>query len=313
MIHSKYLHNFDLETLHTFLVVIEQRSFSSAAEILHKTPSAISYRIKCLEDSLGVRLVDRTTHSVNPTKSGEYLLSKTHYILNWHKNIPKKLKEIEDGMEPYFNLVINNLLYDATEFSLFLHHLHERFPGTEFKIKKAVYMGVWDFMLHENGHAAIGAPSFHPIDDNYQTYPLGLIQWVMVCGLSHPLAQCKKCITIDQIKTYPVVNIEDTSSHISKRFAWRLPGQREMIVPDLDMKIQCHINGLGIGFLPSHLAYQYIDQNLLVPIQPNEDLRPPSPMSFVRKAGDDGIIGNYIETLFLEKHEWIQPFLKWIS
>ena len=41
--------NLDLETLHTFLIVVEQRSLSAAAAILYKTPSAVSYRIKNLE------------------------------------------------------------------------------------------------------------------------------------------------------------------------------------------------------------------------------------------------------------------------
>lgn len=40
---------FDQETLRTFIRVAETRSFSKAAEYLHKTPAAISYRIKTLK------------------------------------------------------------------------------------------------------------------------------------------------------------------------------------------------------------------------------------------------------------------------
>ena len=101
------------EELHTFVVVAQLRSFSAAAEVLHKTTSAISYRIKILEDRLGVALVERTTRSVSLTPSGEMLLEKASQMLEWQQSIPEELKQIRDGIEPHFTLVVNNLLYDA--------------------------------------------------------------------------------------------------------------------------------------------------------------------------------------------------------
>jgi DNA-binding transcriptional LysR family regulator len=54
-----------------FVAVVERGSFSSAAEKLGMTKSAVSKRISVLEDNLGVRLFNRTTRSIALTEAGE--------------------------------------------------------------------------------------------------------------------------------------------------------------------------------------------------------------------------------------------------
>lgn len=59
-----------------FLVVAEERSFTRAGKRLGVSPSAMSHAMRGLEESLGVRLLSRTTRSVAPTDAGEQLLSR---------------------------------------------------------------------------------------------------------------------------------------------------------------------------------------------------------------------------------------------
>jgi DNA-binding transcriptional LysR family regulator len=63
----------DLWQLHIFCKVIEQRSFSKAAQIVYLSQPTISSHIKDLEDHFGTRLVDRLSREVIPTKAGELL------------------------------------------------------------------------------------------------------------------------------------------------------------------------------------------------------------------------------------------------
>jgi len=55
--------------------VARERSFTRAAAQIGVSPSALSHRIRALEERLGVRLLTRTTRSVAPTDAGERLLS----------------------------------------------------------------------------------------------------------------------------------------------------------------------------------------------------------------------------------------------
>lgn len=63
----------DLNSLATFALVAEERSFRAAANRLGVTRSAVSQAIRKLEENVGIALVQRTTRSVSLTEAGERL------------------------------------------------------------------------------------------------------------------------------------------------------------------------------------------------------------------------------------------------
>jgi DNA-binding transcriptional LysR family regulator len=65
-----------LGALSTFLTVAEERSFTRAAKCLGVSPSAISHSMRELEESIGVRLLSRTTRSVALTDAGAQLRAR---------------------------------------------------------------------------------------------------------------------------------------------------------------------------------------------------------------------------------------------
>lgn len=65
-----------LTDLEAFEVVAAERSFRRAADLLGVSRSALSHRMRKLEEQLGVRLLNRTTRSVSPTDVGERLLAR---------------------------------------------------------------------------------------------------------------------------------------------------------------------------------------------------------------------------------------------
>ncbi|WP_349436679.1 LysR family transcriptional regulator [Pararhizobium sp. A13] len=65
-----------LAQLAVLSTVAAHRSFRAAAKELGVAPSAVSHAISTLEESLGVRLLARTTRSVAPTEEGTVLLER---------------------------------------------------------------------------------------------------------------------------------------------------------------------------------------------------------------------------------------------
>ncbi|MCX7139853.1 MAG: HTH-type transcriptional activator AllS [Proteobacteria bacterium] len=296
----------DAEALHTFVTVAQLRSFSAAAEVLHKTTSAISYRIKALEDSVGTPLFLRTTRSVTLTPSGEVLLEKASQFFEWLQMLPEELKQVSDGIEPHFTLVVNNLLYDAAAITALLAHLVERFPHAAFEVRRAVYMGVWDEMINNGGQMALGVPGFHTINDDFATEPLGVVNWVFVVAPGHPLASAPEPLSNDMLRRYPAVNVQDTSHRLSKRTAWRLSGQKEFLVPDLDAKIACHTQGLAIGFLPRPMARGLTQLQQLVERSVAAG-RSPSPLALAWRRQGAGKIVLHLRELFVQRDALVLP------
>ena len=69
------------DVLRTFVAIAETGNFSTAAEAVFRTPSAVSMQIKKLEEQLGTVLFLRDARSVTLTAGGETLLSYARHML----------------------------------------------------------------------------------------------------------------------------------------------------------------------------------------------------------------------------------------
>ncbi|EBL0738386.1 HTH-type transcriptional regulator HdfR [Salmonella enterica] len=72
----------DTELLKTFLEVSRTRHFGRAAEALYLTQSAVSFRIRQLENQLGVNLFTRHRNNIRLTTAGEKLLPYAKTLMN---------------------------------------------------------------------------------------------------------------------------------------------------------------------------------------------------------------------------------------
>jgi DNA-binding transcriptional LysR family regulator len=80
-----------IEGLIAFVSVIDNGSFSAAADRLGQTPSGISRAISRLEAQLGTTLITRTTRRLDLTEEGSWLLPRAQSIL-------AQLQETEEHM-----------------------------------------------------------------------------------------------------------------------------------------------------------------------------------------------------------------------
>ncbi len=71
----------DIDLLKTFIEVVRTRHFGRAAENLYITQSAVSFRIRQLEQTLGVNLFLRQRNNIQLTAAGERLLPHAQMIV----------------------------------------------------------------------------------------------------------------------------------------------------------------------------------------------------------------------------------------
>ncbi len=83
----------DLDSLRCFDAVATTLRFRSAAARVHLSPGAFSDRIGRLEDSLGARLLRRTTRQVTLTEAGQRLLPVARRILQLVDHMPGTASE----------------------------------------------------------------------------------------------------------------------------------------------------------------------------------------------------------------------------
>jgi DNA-binding transcriptional LysR family regulator len=75
------LHPATLTCLQVFNAIVEEESFSRASNRLGLTQSAVSHRLKQLEDITGVTLINRTTRYMKVTDTGQRLYNQSRLTL----------------------------------------------------------------------------------------------------------------------------------------------------------------------------------------------------------------------------------------
>ncbi|MEH6557331.1 MAG: LysR family transcriptional regulator [Oceanicoccus sp.] len=105
----------EFRQIKTFVALVESRSISKAAEKMDIAVSAVSRRLKELESSLGVQLVQRTTRKMHITEAGE----------KFYRRCGRLLDDFEEAKQEASNTAttLSGTLKIATPLSFGVAHL----------------------------------------------------------------------------------------------------------------------------------------------------------------------------------------------
>jgi DNA-binding transcriptional LysR family regulator len=81
----------DLDLMRCFVTVVESDGFTQASKRLHLTQSAITLKIKRLEDLLQLRLFQRTTKPLRLTQEGEVVLGYAYRLLDLNREMIQRV------------------------------------------------------------------------------------------------------------------------------------------------------------------------------------------------------------------------------
>jgi len=85
----------DIESLRTFAAVVDLKGMTRAAESLDISQSAVSWKVKRLEEKVGRILLIREGHSLRPSRDGRELLHYARTIVGTHDEAVRRLESSE--------------------------------------------------------------------------------------------------------------------------------------------------------------------------------------------------------------------------
>ena len=251
-----------IDAIEVLDAISRKGSFAGAATALHRVPSAITYTVRKLEDDLGVQLFDRSGHRATLTAAGEELLSEGRRLLDAAHTLESRVKRIATGVETDIGIAVSDL-FDMTAVYQVLAEFYRQDFGTRVKIMREVYGGSWDALITGRAHISIGAPGEGPAGGGYTVKLLGYLEFVFAVAPHHPLAQLSEPLTSRDIVKFRSVAAADSSRNLPPRTSGILTGQDVLTVPNMQAKVEAQAMGLGVGYLPIHLAQQYANTGRL--------------------------------------------------
>ncbi|MFI6347394.1 LysR family transcriptional regulator [Streptomyces sp. NPDC050560] len=87
----------DVRRLRVFLTVVEEGSFTAAAQRLYLTQSAVSQQVAALERDLGTPLLHRFARGVRPTPAGEVLAARSRGLFGDLTRIEQEVRSLGEG------------------------------------------------------------------------------------------------------------------------------------------------------------------------------------------------------------------------
>src|SRR5512140_3119843 len=128
------------DTLALLQAVAQAGSFAGAARELGLAPSAITYRIRQLEDALDVLLFDRSSRQAKPTSAGTELLREGARLLTEVDAVANRVKRVATGWESQLTIAVDSVIASAVMMEL-VQAFFELAPVTRLRLRDEALSG----------------------------------------------------------------------------------------------------------------------------------------------------------------------------
>src|SRR5919205_2765273 len=125
------------EALSLLQAVSQSGSFAAAARELGLVPSAVTYRVRQIEEALDVLLFDRSSRQARLTAAGNELLCAGQQLLQDIDAMAHRVKRVATGWEPEFTIAVDSALSCSTMMEL-AQSFYALQPTTRLRLREEV-------------------------------------------------------------------------------------------------------------------------------------------------------------------------------
>ncbi len=252
------------EALGMLQTIAETGSFAAASRKLGLVPSALTYRVRQLEDALDVLLFDRRSRQAKPTAAGQELMREGAKLLEDLDAIANRVKRIATGWEAQFTIAVDTIIARAAIMELCAAFLATN-PPTRLRLRDEALSGTISALNNGQADLAIGVPEeAMMVGRAIHHQPIGDVSFVFAVAPHHPLASADEPLAPEQTAKYRVISVADSVQRGSGMTIGVTRGQDVMTVATMQEKMDAQIRGLGGGFVPEAMALPYLESGRLV-------------------------------------------------
>jgi DNA-binding transcriptional LysR family regulator len=261
--------NMEIPELEVLIAVAEEKSFSRAAKILHKTQPAVSQAIRRLESEVGETLFDRSSKEGVLTPAGEVMLDYAKQMLNLRrtaKTAVKDLKELHQG----------KVTISANEHTVFyllpvIEEFKKRHPLIRIHVQRGVASRIPKEILARE--VELGVISFNPKDKSVKSVSVSTDELVLIVSPEHRLSD-KKSVSVKDLGIESFIAHNAPSPYreqvISKFQKHNVKLNITVEMPSLEAIKKLVAIGAGVALVPKLTAQSEINAGQLIGLSVKE-------------------------------------------
>lgn len=242
--------------------IAQTGSFAAAARNLGVVPSALTYRVRQMEDALDVLLYDRSSRQARLTEAGAELLREGARLLEEIDAVANRVKRVATGWEPQLTIAVDSIISKATVMELCATFFTLN-PPTRIKLRDETLSGTLEALISGQADLALGVTEAST-NAGIHSKPLGDVSFVYAVAPHHPLANAPEPLKDELVRQHRAVAVADTITRGGGLTFGLLGGQDVFTVATMQDKLDAQLRGLGSGFVPECMARGYIETGRLV-------------------------------------------------
>ena len=244
--------------------VADHGSFAAAARELGLVPSAVTNRIRQLEDALDVLLFDRSSRQARLTAAGNELLCAGQQLLQDIDAMAHRVRRVATGWEAEFTIAVDAALSGSTVMEL-ADSFYGLAPTTRLRLRDEALGGTLEALTAGRADLALGVLVEPGTTPGISSHELGDLVFVFAVAPHHPLAAAAEPVPDEMLIKHRAVAVADSALQRGNALTYGLlAGQDVITVQSMRAKLDAQLRGLGGGFLPEPLARPYIEAGRLV-------------------------------------------------
>ncbi|MGV9340701.1 LysR family transcriptional regulator ArgP [Streptomyces sp. NPDC003688] len=252
-----------LDQVRTLLAVVDEGTFDAAAAALHVTPSAVSQRVKALEQRTG-RVLLRRTKPVRPTESGAVLVRYARQLARLERDTRRELGLSGAGEPARVSVAVN-----ADSLATWFFGALTRVSGLCFELHREDE-GHTAELLREGLVMAAVTTAPDPVP-GCSVRPLGRLRYLPAAAPEFA-ARLPEGPLAGALSEVPVVTF-DLKDRLQDGFVRSLggtgAGPLRHRIPTSEGFLQAVVAGLGWGLIPEPQALPLLADGRLVPLAPD--------------------------------------------
>jgi molybdate transport repressor ModE-like protein len=259
------------DALSLLQTVARTGSFAAAARELGLVPSAVTYRVRQVEDALDALLFDRASRQARLTDAGAELLREGERLLGEVDAVANRVRRVATGWESTLTVAVDVAISGATVMEL-AQAFFEVAPNTRLRLRDEALSGTLETVVSGQADLALGTTAEPNNSAGVRSRLLGELPFVFAVAPHHPVASLPEPISDEQLQRHRVVAVADSVQRGAGLTVGLLAGQDVLTVPNMRAKLDAQLRGLGIGFLPETMARPFLETGRLVPkltLRPN--------------------------------------------
>lgn len=274
----------DFAELEVLVQLVQERSFSRAAEKLGRTQPSVSQALKRLEEEVGECLFDRSVRHGSATAPGRLLADYGRRLLRLRQEAQDALAELRGRQRGQVRLLATECV-SLYLLPAFLRSYREQYPAIRLEVLRGRPEGLPGQVL--DGNADFGFVTFDPANPGLEGLRLAEDALVLVAAPEHPLAR-KTGLSIPDLggESFSCFSARTPARRaLERRFAAQgVPLRIDLELSALEMLKDFIIRERGLGFLPRMAVQEELKRGSLreVPVQ---GLRIPLQVHMVWRRG----------------------------